>query len=179
MKKQMTKIAIILVLVIGLTAGAANAQVDNGGLHSVGVYSGIETAEGTCEAVSTMCYGNTFVLDSYGEWETYHLTVSLNYLGIPNHNGSGMGITGGTWSLLVYREGAYAGTLYGKVQEGSLSIITDSKGEEVSKQVQANLNSTGGSGMFKGKEYENISAAYTALIDLRSKETSGGASFSF
>lgn len=179
MTKQMTKIAMMLVLVIGLTAGAATAQVDGGGLHSVGIYTGVETAAGTCEAVSMNCYGNTFALNSYGEWETYHLTVSLDYLGIANHNGNGMGITGGTWSLVVYRENGYAGTLYGKVQEGSLNIITDSKGVEVSKQVQAQLISTGGLGIFKGKEGENIGGVYAATIDLGSKETSGSASFNF
>ncbi len=70
MKKQMTKIVMMLSLVIGLSAGVAKAQID------VGFYTGVETAPGTCEASTFGCYGNTFALNSYDDWTIYRLTLS-------------------------------------------------------------------------------------------------------
>ena len=49
---------------------------------------------------------------SKGEWETKHLTVSLNYQCYKNFFDS-CDIFGGTWSLVVYSGTEYAGTLYG------------------------------------------------------------------
>jgi hypothetical protein len=179
MTKQMTKIALMLVLVMGLTASAAMAQNMKGGdLAPVGIYTGIETAEGTIDPISAICYGNSFDLNSYGEWETHHLTVSLNYSinqFVPNN----FIVTGGSWSLAVFRENVYAGTLYGEVQSGSLNLITNSNGKVVSKQVQVSLRSSSGLGIFKGKEYKNLGGVYNATTDFRSKETTGNVNFTF
>ena len=179
MTKQMTKIAMMMILAIGLMAGAATAQNKDGdGFAPVGFYSGIETAQGTFDPISQIRYGNSFVLNSYGEWETHHLTVSLNYSTnqfIPNN----YIVTGGSWSLVVFRDNQYAGTLYGEVQTGSVNLITNTNGEEVSKQVQVNLRSTGGLGTFQRKGNENISSVYRTTTDLRSMATQGNANFNF
>lgn len=179
MTKQMTKIA-MMILAIGLMAGAATAQNKNGGggLAPVGIYTGVETSKGECVLSSATCYGDTFVMNSFGEWETHHLTVSLNYsmdTFVPNSSI----VTGGSWSLVVIRDNQYAGTLYGKIQTGSINLITNQNGEEISKQTQANLLSTGGLGIFAGKESENLAGVYNAITDLRSKETTGNANFNF
>ncbi|MGB7201953.1 MAG: hypothetical protein WBD16_06755 [Pyrinomonadaceae bacterium] len=172
MKKQMTKIVMMLILVTGLSAGVAEAQID------VGFYTGVETSPGTCEAITSVCYGNTFVLNSSGEWETHYLTLSLDYVNVPNHNGSGMGITGGNWSLVVFRDNQYFGTLYGRVETGNIIVITDyTKDEDGSRQVQATLVSTGGFGPFT--EYKKIHGELSVISDLRSGETKGTASFNF
>ncbi len=179
MTKQMTKIAMMMVLAIGLMASAVTAQnKDGGGVIPIGIYTGIETAEGTLEQISAIRYGNSFVLNSFGEWESHHLTVSVDYATnqfVPNN----FIVTGGTWSMMVVRDNQYAGTLYGDVQSGSVNITTNANGEEVSKQVQVTLRSSGGLGMFAGKESENISGVYDAITDLRSKETNGNANFNF
>ena len=178
MTKQMTKIAMMVVLMVGLMASAATAQNKGGGFAPVGLFTGVETSEGKCSMASAMCYGNTFVLTSYGEWETYQLTISLNYslnTYIPNN----FIATGGTWSLVVIRENKYAGTLYGEVRTGSVNIITDNNGEAFSKQVRANLFSTGGLGIFTGKENKDIFGVYEAITDSRSKNTSGSVNFNF
>ncbi|CAN5210540.1 hypothetical protein BH10ACI1_BH10ACI1_15270 [soil metagenome] len=178
MTKQMTKMAMMMVLAIGLMASAATAQNKNGGFAPVGIFSGVETSPGICEIVSAMCSGNTFVLNSYGEWETHNLTVSLNYslnTYIPNN----FIVTSGSWSLTVIRDKQSVGTLYGEIQTGSINLITDSNGEAVSKQVRATLRSTGGLGIFAGKDSKNISGMYEAITDSRSKETSGSAGFNF
>ena len=177
MIKQMTKMMAMLVLAIGLTAGAATAQIKGGGSFApVGIYTGTETTEGIFDQLSATHYGNTFVMNSFGEWESYHLTVALNYSSnqfFPTN----FIVTGGTWSLVVIRDNQYAGTLYGEVQSGNLSFTEF--GENNSKNVQVNLRSTGGSGLFPRKDNETVSGVYSAITDLRSKETTGNASFNF
>lgn len=179
MTKQMTKIAMMMVLAIGLMASAATAQNKGDGFAPVGIYTGVETAQGTCETITGMCYGNTSVLNSFGEWESYHLTVSLNYIDIQNHNGSGLGVTGGTWSLVVVRDNQYAGTLYGEVLSGNILLTLDGNEEIISKQTQIILQAKGGLGRFAGKESENISGVYNTITDLRSNETNGSVNFTF
>lgn len=177
MTKQMTKIATMLVLAIGLMASVATAQNKDGGFAPVGIYTGTETKEGTCDPMTGICHGNTFVLTSFGEWETYHLTASIDYtVGI---NPNSFNITGGEWTLIVLRDDKYTGTLYGEVQSGSVNLTVNNKGEAISKQAQMSLNSTGGMGLFKGKSGEDISGIYEATTDLRSKETQGRANFGF
>jgi hypothetical protein len=178
MTKQLIKM-MMLVLAIGLTASAATAQVkNNGGFAPVGFYAGIETADGTLDQISAIRYGNNFVLNSFGEWETYHLMVSLDYTTnqiVPNN----FIVTGGSWSLAIVRDNQYAGTLYGDVQTGSVNLTTNDNGETVSKQMQVNLRSIGGFGIFAGRAGKNISGAYNATTDLRSKETRGTTNFGF
>lgn len=179
MTKQIAKITMMLVLTIGLLAGAATAQnKGDDGVAPVGIYTGIETAEGTLDQLSNTRYGDTFVLNSFGEWESHHLTVSLDYSTspfVPNN----FIVASGTWSLVVIRENQYAGTLYGKVLTGGVSLITNSDGEEVSKQVQINLSSTGGLGIFADRKSETISGVYNATTDLQTKETRGNVNFNF
>ncbi len=177
MTKQMTKIAMMMVLAIGLMASVATAQ-KSGGFAPVGIYTGIETDEGTPDPISAIRYGNSFVLNSFGEWETHHLTVSVDYATnqiVPNN----FIVTGGTWSLVVMRDNQYAGTLYGDVQVGSVNLTTNANGEAVSKQVQVTLRSSGGLGIFAGRAGKNISGVYNTITDLRSNETNGNANFGF
>lgn len=178
MSKHIANIAIMLVLIVVLTVGAATAQNKDGDFAPVGFYTGIETAEGTPDWFWAMHYGDTFVLNSAGEWESHHLTVSLDHSLIqyvPNN----FIVTGGTWSLVVIRDNQYAGTLYGKVSTGEVNLITDGDGKEVSKQVQITLISTGGLGIFAGRKNKEISGVYHATTDLRTKETRGNVNFNF
>ena len=179
MAKTTTKIAMMMVLAIGLMASAATAQNKDGGFAPVGIYTGIETSAGTFESMSAMRYGNRYVLNSSGERESRHLTVSLNYLMSGPAPLQGFSVISGNWSLVVIRNNQYAGTLYGEVTGGAITFIENANGETTSKQIQINLQGTGGLGMFAGKESENISGVYQAITDLRSKETNGNASFNF
>lgn len=180
MNKTIINLAGIIILTVGMMAGAASAQnIDGGGIAPSGFYTGIETDKGTCETSGEKCYGDTFVLNSYGEWDTRHLTIAVNYLNIGNRNGGGFSVTGGSWSLVVFDQNGYAGTLYGKVLEGSIVHFSNQDGEIVSKQVRVNLRSTGGLGIFKGKAGENIPGVYQASTNLPSGETSGNAVFTF
>lgn len=178
MIKNIAKMAIMLVLAMILTAGAGVAQTKGGGFAPVGLYTGLETGDGTFEPVSATHYGNTFVLNSFGEWESYHLTVSLDYSTntfVPNS----WIARGGSWSLVVIRDNQYAGTLYGRVISGEVSLLADQNGDFSSKRTQINLQATGGQGIFAGRERESIGGVYDTITNLRTSETTGNVEFNF
>lgn len=179
MTKKMTKIAMMMVLAIGLMTSAAMAQIKGGGFGPIGIYSGIETAEGTFDSMTAIRYGNTFVLNSHGEWETHHLTVSIDYLLSGTTPNEGFAVVSGSWSLVVYRDNVYAGTLHGDILNGVVVFPDNAQKSPAAKRVQLSLRSTGGLGIFKGKSGEDIAGIYDARTDLHSKETQGTANFGF
>jgi hypothetical protein len=180
MYKTIIKFTGIITLAAAIITSAVSAQnkIDGGGLAPAGYYTGVETAQGNCDEPSGMCYGNTFVLNSSGEWETHHLSVSLDYSLGNSIVRNQYAISGGTWSLVIYRDNAYAGTLYGTISGGDVLLTTLSSGDAV-KQTQLNLLSTGGLGALTGKKYAGIAGVYQAETNVRSGETSGAAVFAF
>jgi hypothetical protein len=178
MSTQITKKAAMLVLVIGLTVSWATAQKNTGGAVPVGTYNGVQSEAGTCLVIVETCYGNTFVLASHGEWESHHLTVSLNYSQeqfVPHT----FVVAGGSWSMVVIREGQYAGTLFGEVASGDVSFETVGNGDPVSKRARLVLAANGGSGIFDKQGFARIGGVFDMTTDLRSQETTGIASFTF
>lgn len=182
MKKQMTKITMMLVLVIGL-AGAALAQNEtsvDGILPVGGNYTGMETSPGNCDAIDGTCSGNLFVMTSDGKQESHTLVLFLKY-SINTFVPNSYVVTGGSWSLIVVRDNRYAGTLHGEILSGDMVLVQGEEVEPSSKEVRLNLASSQGFGIFDGKAGVNISGVYNATTDLKTKtkETKGTASFSF
>jgi len=135
MKKQMTKIAVMLMLVICFMTSAVWAQSQEDEISfstQPFTYTGVETAKGTFEATSEMVYGNNFILHSYDVIDSsykgaiYHFTVSLDYsnsLAYSYDQSDALNsfpVTGGSWSLVVYIDNTHVGTLFGKVAGGSI-----------------------------------------------------------
>lgn len=174
MHKLLTKIILILTL-----AACASSAISAQGVGPVGFYTGIESASGTCEMrVTSTCFGNTYVLNSFGEWESHHLTVSLNYFNSQPSGGNGFAVTGGNWSLVVIRENQYAGTLYGEIMNGS--IIYPTTDDEKSKKItEVNLQATNGLGIFKNKRRKKITGTLKMTTDLNSRETTGRLDLTF
>jgi len=153
-RKQVRLLIFTLILVLGASTAIAQ-NMGGGGFAPPGFYTGTETSPGTYDPVSGMRWGQTFVLNSFGEWETYHLTVSIDYSTnqfVPNN----FIVTSGNWNLVVVRDNAYAGTLYGNVSGGSVMLVTNSLGEIITQQTQINLRSTGNMGIFAGMNRSNI-----------------------
>lgn len=174
MHKLLTKIILILTLAACAT-GAISAQR----VGPVGFYTGIESAAGTCEmTVTSTCFGNTYVLNSFGEWESHHLTVSLNYFNSLPSGGNGFAVTGGDWSLVVIRENQYAGTLYGKVTDGSI-VYPPTDDEKSKKIIEVNLQATGGLGIFNNKLRKKITGTLKMTTTLSSRETTGRLDMTF
>lgn len=185
MTKQTTKIAAMIILAIGfLMTGAAAQSVANDDSAPIISFTGTETVKAV-EPVTGNFYGNSFVLNSFGESETQHLTVSLDYSCALNcfHNpcegNSHFSVTGGSWSLVVFRDNVYAGTLYGKVSGGAIDVVTNRNGEPGFRQMQVYLQATGGLGRFARKGRGNISGVYEAITDAVSNQTTGSLNFTF
>jgi hypothetical protein len=166
MNKQMTKIAMMMVLAIGLMASAATAQNKNGDHLAKGsIYDGHETSAGNQDPVSGFQYGNTFVLTSTGEVESRYMTVSIN----SREMFKGVGVTGGMWSVAVFRDSVYVGTVYGEVISGDIQDIISKKGDVIGKQTRIDLQGTGGTGIFDNEENQKINGSLTMTTDLLSK----------
>ncbi len=176
MTKQMTKIAMMMVLAIGLMASAATAQnKDGGGVSAAVVYTGLETSAGTLDPISGFSYGNTFVLSSTGEYDSRHLTVSIN----SQEMFQGVGVTGGAWSLTVFRDGVYLGTIYGEVMSGDIENITDKEDKVIGKRTRIILRATGGTGNLDNDETLKLHGSFDMRTDSLSKETTAIAKFNF
>jgi hypothetical protein len=162
-------------LLTGTPAAAATPN-NNDRFGPTGIYTGVETSEGTLDQLGGMKWGNSFALNSFGEWESSHLTVSVNYsINQFNPNG-GFIVTGGTWSLVVVRNNQYFGTINGEVSGGTVSLITDEKmGLVIARQTQVDLQATGALGSFQTREIKELNGVLNATTDLlrRSKETTG------
>lgn len=188
MKKQITKIAAIITLAIGfLTTDAAAQQqsIANDDSAPITSLTGIETAKGTFDPMSNMFYGNSFVLNSFDKSETQHLTISLDYscaldcFYVPCQASSHLPVSGGSWSLVIYRDNVYAGTLYGRVAGGTIDVETDRDGEPSFRRTQLKLEATGGLGRFAFGRNTIISGVYEATTDARSTQTTGSIDLAF
>jgi hypothetical protein len=180
MTKQMTKIAMMMVLAISLMANAATAQTKIGNkigndFSAAVIYTGLETSAGTLDPMSGFRYGNAFVLSGTDEYDSRYLTVSIN----SGDLGYGIGITGGMWSLVVIRDGVYLGTIYGEVMSGEIENITDKTGEIIGKRTRLELQAKGGTGNLDTDETLNLHGGFDMKTDLSSKETNAIAKFNF
>ena len=172
MTKTITKTAAVIILAIGLLTNAAAQKVTDGNGVFQSPFAGMETAKGTFERQTDKFYGNSFVLNSFGEWETQHFTVSLDYLCEQCGKNSHFPVTGGAWSMVIFRENVYVGTLYGKVSGGTIDVVTNHNGEPGFRQMRVNLQTTGGLGRFARRGSGNI-GVFEAITDAVSNQTTG------
>jgi hypothetical protein len=151
-RRGISLLTCILVLVLG--AGSVHAQFAPGM-----IFNGVETAQGVFDPLTGTRWGNTFILNSHGEWETKHLTLAINYFENSFNPTSPMEITGGSWSLVFFHEGAYAGTVYGEVTAGSVVFAEgDPKraSKPASKLATVHLKTFSGLGIFENGRHEGF-----------------------
>ena len=183
MTKQMIKIAAMIILAIGLTTSAAAQSKTEFGLPQSIPLTGMETAAGTYDPLTNIVYGNSFALENLGDSETHFFTVSLDYSRTVDYSCehcdivSRYPVTDGLWSLAVFRNNDYVGTLFGKVAGGAIDAITASGQEQVYRQMQINLEATGGLGIFAGRKSANISGVYEGVTEIISNQASGNITF--
>ena len=174
--KLVTRMAAILMLAVGIMTSAALAHDDGSdGFAHTGYYTGVETSKGTLEPATGIYYGNTIVMNSFGRRETYCLTVSVDYSTIQFVPGNYI-VSGGTWSLVVFRDNAYAGTIYGNVSGGNVLVSTNLS-DDPTQQMQINLEATGGMGVFNEKEIKDHTGSFTGITYLRSNHSEGNVQF--
>jgi len=104
---------------------------------------GIETSTGT--VVGDTRYGATFTSAVSGD-VTGAFTASVNYRPAYPRPALTHLATGGSWSLAVYRQGQYQGTVFGPVGTGTLHWNVDVTEGAISVDLQV----TGGTGTYLG-----------------------------
>jgi hypothetical protein len=167
MKNQMIKMAMMIVCVASLMTAAVSAQNEIGDDLAKGfIYDGVETSAGNQDPMSGSQYGNTFVLTKQGKGESRYITVSVN----SREMFKGVGVTGGAWSVAVFRDGAYVGTVYGEVVSGDIQEIINKKGELIGKQTRIDLLGTGGTGIFDNEESQKINGCLNMTTELLTKK---------
>ncbi len=174
MNKQISRTILILILVVGANVGLAQNKLGED-FSAATVYTGLETSAGTLDPVSGLRYGNTFVLSSTGEYDSRHLTVSIN----SQEMFVGVGVTGGAWSLTVIRDGVYLGTVYGEVMSGDIENIVDEKGEIIGKRTRIELQATGGTSNLDTDETRKLTGSFDMKTDSATLETTAIAKFNF
>lgn len=168
MYRKITQTIVISMLTALILTIAAQAQIKDDIAPAL-VYDGVETSAGTLDEISGVRYGNTFVLRSTGEWDSRYLTVSINHRAVFR----GIGVTGGVWSLTVFNENGYSGTIYGDVISGDIRDLTDDKGKIIGKQTQIKLIAIGGTGNFANEKFEQIGRNLEMLTALATLEIKG------
>jgi len=178
---SLAKMVAFLMLAVGLVTNTAMAQSKPGPTVSPGGhYAGVESSPGTLEPSTGIRYGNTLVLNNFAKSETRHLTISLDYATaqfVPNN----FIVTGGSWSLVVFRDGAYFGTLYGNVASGNVLVQEGNNSEpgDLTQVTQVNLQGLGGLGEFEGKKAIYLGGSCDVTTDLRKGQAEGIANFNF
>lgn len=172
MTTKLARVGAIILLAVGLMASTAMAQE-----RPIGYYVGVEMATGTPEPINGSVYGNTLVLNHFNENETRCLTVSIDY-STPQFVPDSFIVMGGSWSLVVIRDGVYQGTIYGKVLSGNVLISSNKDGDPV-QLTDINLQTSGGMGEFEGKAFKDLSGVFSATTNLRSSAAKGNITVNF
>ena len=179
--QPLAKMVGILMLAVGLVTNTAMAQSKPLPILSPGGhYAGVESSPGTLEPSTGIRYGNTLVLNSFAKSETRHLTISLDY-SIAQFVPNNFIVIGGSWSLVVFRDGAYFGTLYGNVASGNV-LVQESNNTEpgyLTQVTQVNLQGMGGLGEFEGEKAIYLGGACDVTTDLRKGQAEGIVNFNF
>lgn len=174
MNKQISRTILILILAVGANVGLAQNKLGDD-FSAATVYTGRETSVGTLDPVSGFSYGNTFVLSSTGEYDSRHLTVSIN----SQEMFQGVGVTGGAWSVTVISDGVYLGTIYGEVMSGDIENITDKEDKIIGKRTRLILRATGGTANLDNDETLKLNGSFDMKTDSGTSETTAIAKFNF
>ena len=178
MTTAMIRTAAILIFAVGSMTSAVFAQnKDDARFRPVAYYTGVESAAGTLEPTTGSLYGNTVVLNHFNEGTTQCLSISVDYSTLQFVPDSFI-VTGGSWSLVVIRNGIYVGTIYGDIPSGSVLVSTNSNGDSV-QLTQANLRSTGGLGEFAGKAFKGLNGVVSSTVEMRTNQAKADVAIDF
>jgi hypothetical protein len=170
MKKALFTITIIAMFA-GVLAAQSKGIGDGKGMFTSGVsLTGMQITPGTYDDIDKRVWGNTFVLNGSGEWFSVHMTVTMDYNeGIPSFK-DGNAIALGNWSMVIYRDNVYFGTVYGDFTEGEINWILNPKtGDLEKRETGAVLRMLGSvDGMQKFENY-NMPITFKAETILNTK----------
>lgn len=108
---------------------------------------GLELAKGTFDQIDDKVWGNTFLVAGSEGKSLGQLTLSVDYVSGTPDAFNGNRVTNGTWSLALFREGQYAGSIYGNFVVGSFQWKISREGL-TRGMLSAKLRVVGGTGSY-------------------------------
>ena len=135
----MKRIVYIIALVFALAGGAFAQSYD---------MTGVEVTKGTFDSEDSKVWGNTFTLHGNSGELSYNFTISMDYISekpTPFNE-----VAGGHWTLAVFKNGEYVGTLYGEVLGGTITWNFDRRGNPISRNTSVKVKIHGRTNWFEG-----------------------------
>jgi hypothetical protein len=124
-------------------------------------FTGRENLPGTFDALNQMMRGNSFVLVSDDQVNQTSMTVSFDLISADEPNVQK--VVNGNWTLMVYENGSYAGTIYGDVFDGRSTDQVNASGALTQRAFTARFRIRGGIG-----RYSNVVIDETPSVDYSS-----------
>lgn len=167
----MKKLVYLTVLVFAL-AGSAFAQsaFDSNAtdfIKSAINVGGVEITKGTYDNAENKFWSNTFALHGDNQEFSYHSTISMDY--IYTKSATFSEISGGHWSLGVFKEGIYIGMVYGDIAGGFITWDVDKSGVPVSRFTTVKVRVLGGTGDFANIGHGMVGGSFMAYSEAATK----------
>lgn len=127
-------------------------------------FTGRETSGGSYDSMNRLQRNNTFVMASEGQTNASSMTTAFDM--IPGDEINTFKIVDGRWTIMVYENGLYVGSIYGEFFDGRVTDQVDGSGNRTMRTVTSWFRIKGGIGRFEnaGSE-ENASGQFTSVTD--------------
>jgi hypothetical protein len=125
-------------------------------------FSGRESAGGELDRLNNVVRSNTFVMVSDDQLNAKSLTVSFDLQ--PIDEPGVYKVVNGHWTLMVYEDGVFAGSIYGDVSEGrAYDQVDGTTGDALQRTIRGSFRIQGGMGRYELTAPEpNASGLFTS-----------------
>lgn len=128
-------------------------------------FSGKETISGTLDALNQVFRNNSFVLASGSQINASSMNASFDM--IPSDEAGKFKIVDGQWTVMVYENGLYVGSIYGSFFDGRVTDQIDgTTGTTTQRTIKSLFRIRGGIGRFENAGSEDApSGEFTSTTD--------------
>lgn len=110
-------------------------------------FIGRETLPGTWDALNQVYRNNSFVLASEGQVDNSSMTASFDM--VSAEEDGKFKIVDGQWTIVVYENGLYVGSIYGEFFDGRVTQVKNAQAALVSRIITSRFRIKGGIGRFE------------------------------
>jgi len=137
-------------------------------------FQGMESSGGTMDVLSNLYRGHSFVFLSDDRTNPISLTVTMDY-GLIEAPGTYQ-VVSGQWTLVVFEDGNYVGTLFGDIPQGMIQEVAnlESAGGVSQRTFKLNFRITGGMDRYENTEPEDDPhGGFQGTVDTKSSHAEG------
>ncbi len=141
--KQLIFAMALMLMLVGSAAAQSDVNFWQGSNLYINKLEGVETSSGIVDTEDNIVWGNTYTVRN----ETGIFTISFNREAFVRSSVRDV-IVSGSWTMTVYKNGEYSGTLYGDVASGQAQYNYDETGNVSTGLINAKLRIKGGTDNF-------------------------------